>query len=262
MYSQPRIQLRSFATCRVDEGWRNNGSGQPSIYHHVHFALDGSAYWTYNTLRIPLSPGHAYWAPANMPLGYSCSGSYTHIFAVFDIQGMNEHFVEQALTAPVELGNFDLDFVQNWDRGKQENWQTSYFESFLLHRIIQHWPGYREVLKRQHTYESSFHDVLEHIHNHISADLRIRDLADLHGMSHAAFTRTFRAVIGQSPKAYVNRVLHQRARKLIVESDSHIKEIASQLAFNDEYYFNRFFKKHNGLAPLEYRKEYMSLYDE
>jgi AraC-like DNA-binding protein len=37
-------------------------------------------------------------------------------------------------------------------------------------------------------------------------------------------------------------------------TNMHIKEISSQLDFEDQFYFSRVFRKVMGLSPLEYRK--------
>ena len=41
---------------------------------------------------------------------------------------------------------------------------------------------------------------------------------------------------------------------LIGVSNSDTKEIADKMSFNNEYYFNTFFKKYFGMTPGEYKK--------
>lgn len=48
------------------------------------------------------------------------------------------------------------------------------------------------------------------------------------------------------------------AKRLLYATDMHIKEISYQLGFEDVAYFNRFFKNHSKITPLEYRKEQRS----
>ncbi len=49
------------------------------------------------------------------------------------------------------------------------------------------------------------------------------------------------------------RILLEIKRKLVY-SEKTVKEICYELNFDDPAYFNRFFKKHTGITPLEYRK--------
>jgi AraC-like DNA-binding protein len=50
-----------------------------------------------------------------------------------------------------------------------------------------------------------------------------------------------------------NRVLLE-AKRLLVNSNQNINEIAWQLSFEDNSYFSKFFKKYEGITPDEFRK--------
>jgi AraC family transcriptional regulator, transcriptional activator of pobA len=55
-------------------------------------------------------------------------------------------------------------------------------------------------------------------------------------------------------------LLHERmlleARRLLVHTDLSISQIAAQLNYSDNSYFNRFFKKSAGLTPEQFRQQY------
>jgi len=51
-----------------------------------------------------------------------------------------------------------------------------------------------------------------------------------------------------------NRVLLE-AKRLLINSDDNINEIAAHLNFFDNSYFSKFFKKYEGLTPEEFRKQ-------
>ncbi len=73
------------------------------------------------------------------------------------------------------------------------------------------------------------------------------------GVSAGQLGRICRQAIGQSPLDAINlRVLHEAQRELVYASLS-VKQIAAELGFDDEAYFGRFFKKHTGLKPTEFR---------
>jgi AraC family transcriptional activator of pobA len=48
------------------------------------------------------------------------------------------------------------------------------------------------------------------------------------------------------------RVIHEAQRELVYSTLS-IKQISAELGFDDEGYFGRFFKKHTGLKPTDFR---------
>jgi AraC family transcriptional activator of pobA len=73
------------------------------------------------------------------------------------------------------------------------------------------------------------------------------------GITPGQLTRLCRDVLGMSAQEVVNaRVVHEAQRELVYSSLS-IKQVAGELGFDDEAYFGRFFKKHTGHRPTEFR---------
>lgn len=73
-------------------------------------------------------------------------------------------------------------------------------------------------------------------------------------LSYSWFRKLFRDKYGISPMRYRQKLLHQRAQKLILNTHLSIKEIAYQLNYETQFYFSRAFKKQEGVSPLQYRK--------
>lgn len=65
---------------------------------------------------------------------------------------------------------------------------------------------------------------------------------------------------GKNTKEYINSYVMDRAKSILLNSDTSVKEIAYKLGFDDPSYFGKFFKKIQGISPTEYRttleKEY------
>lgn len=73
------------------------------------------------------------------------------------------------------------------------------------------------------------------------------------GVTPGQLTRLCRDVLGMSSLDVVNaRLIHEAQRDLVYTRCS-IKELAGSLGFSDEAYFGRFFRKHTGLTPREFR---------
>ncbi|HEY0299583.1 MAG TPA: AraC family transcriptional regulator [Arachidicoccus sp.] len=49
------------------------------------------------------------------------------------------------------------------------------------------------------------------------------------------------------------------AKRLLVNGDMTIAEIAANLNFEDNSYFNRFFKKYEGITPNDFRKQFLTV---
>ncbi|MDE0772552.1 MAG: helix-turn-helix domain-containing protein [Salibacteraceae bacterium] len=61
------------------------------------------------------------------------------------------------------------------------------------------------------------------------------------------------------------QLLHERkvlgAKRMLVYTSKQIKEVSLECGFVDVAYFNRFFKKHTGLSPSQFKAEYKSASD-
>ena len=73
------------------------------------------------------------------------------------------------------------------------------------------------------------------------------------GVTPGQLSRLCREVLGMSSLEVINaRLVHEAQRDLVFTSSS-IQQLADALGFADEAYFGRFFRKHTGLTPSEFR---------
>lgn len=76
------------------------------------------------------------------------------------------------------------------------------------------------------------------------------------GLSKPQLTRVFQRDCGDSPRRFCEGLrLHLAANCLLSSRDS-MEEIADFLGYRTQFHFSRSFKRHHGLAPLQYRKLY------
>ena len=73
------------------------------------------------------------------------------------------------------------------------------------------------------------------------------------GMTPGNLSRTITAVSGKSPLQLISEVLVVEAKTLLRKPDSNIKQVSDELNFGDQSSFGKFFKKHTGLTPVEYK---------
>lgn len=78
--------------------------------------------------------------------------------------------------------------------------------------------------------------------------------ADALGISAGQLGRLCREVMGVSTLDAINARVLQEAQRVLVYSSLSIKQVAAELGFEDEAYFGRFFKKHAGSKPTEFRE--------
>lgn len=77
--------------------------------------------------------------------------------------------------------------------------------------------------------------------------------AEALGVTAGQLGRLCREVLGMSTLDAINaRVVHEAQRELVYSSLS-VKQVAAELGFVDEAYFGRFFRKHTGYRPTDFR---------
>ncbi len=74
------------------------------------------------------------------------------------------------------------------------------------------------------------------------------------GFSYETFRKKFRAAVGFSPGQFHLDARIDRAAALLYQGRQSIKEIAVALAFCDEFYFSRCFKRRFGQSPRAFRR--------
>ncbi|MBE7063316.1 MAG: helix-turn-helix domain-containing protein [Clostridia bacterium] len=84
--------------------------------------------------------------------------------------------------------------------------------------------------------------------------LQLKTLADMMFLSPEHFVRKFKAFYGISPMKYYDRLRIDHATAAIREGQLSLAEIAESLGISDPAYFSKFFKKHVGISPGEYRR--------
>jgi AraC family transcriptional regulator len=96
--------------------------------------------------------------------------------------------------------------------------------------------------------------VRDYVHEHLTDNLTLDELAASVALSRYHFARRFRVSTGTTPHEYVLRQRVARARTLLVRTNHPLLDIALMCGFADQSHLNRVFKKHTGMPPGHYRK--------
>jgi len=95
--------------------------------------------------------------------------------------------------------------------------------------------------------------LLDHVRDHYSERLTVAQAAHMVGMSQPRFMKTFKKVAGMTLVAYLNHVRLANGLRLLRETDLTIAEIATNVGFSDQSYFDKRFKRAFGRTPREFR---------
>ena len=91
------------------------------------------------------------------------------------------------------------------------------------------------------------------LHENYRTERTVSRYASLANMSTGHFSAIIREATGRSPSEWISSVTTTYAKLLLEQTDKSIKEIAQELNFPEQFTFRKYFKRHTGMSPTEYR---------
>jgi len=104
------------------------------------------------------------------------------------------------------------------------------------------------------TYYSRLARVKEYVDHHISQPLSLGEAASIAGMEKKYFSTFFHQTTGMRFRDWSARTRVARAKEMMRSSNHSVSRVACAVGFRDVRTFERAFKKHVGLTPLDYKK--------
>lgn len=93
----------------------------------------------------------------------------------------------------------------------------------------------------------------EYIEAHWNEDVTLKKLASICNMSTTHLRHLFTEIFNTTPLGYRDSIRLIYSKDYLADEHYTISEVAYKCGFSDVNYFSRFFKKHTGLSPTEYR---------
>lgn len=104
--------------------------------------------------------------------------------------------------------------------------------------------------------QQRIHFVLDYLEHHYQNSCKIEEVAALVNLTKSGFAKFFKAQTGSCYSYYINELRIRKAIKQLTETDQSIKEIYTNIGFENQAYFNRVFKEITSLSPKTYRELY------
>jgi transcriptional regulator GlxA family with amidase domain len=101
-------------------------------------------------------------------------------------------------------------------------------------------------------------ETQEWIFADLTGDLSVEALASRAGMSLRNFARMFKRETSETPGDFVEIARVEAARRMLEDSDTPLKKVASQCGFSDQNSLRRAFMRRLGVSPVEYRQRFRS----
>lgn len=239
---------------------RQSGSEQNILI----FCIEGKGWIELNNTKRKVQKDQFFIIPANVPHKYGSENSdpWTIYWAHFTGENAS-NFIRKVFTV-VDIASDENtrndrrirlfeEIYQNLSMGfSTENLEYSSICLWYLLGAFTYIPQFERIRAIQQ------HDIIEksilYMQGHIDRKINLSDIALHCGFSVSQFSLIFKKKTSRSPMEYYNNLRIQNACQMLDFTNMHIKEIAAQLDFEDQFYFSRVFRKVMGISPLEYRK--------
>ncbi len=98
--------------------------------------------------------------------------------------------------------------------------------------------------------------VLNYLEENFEHKISLDRIAKNMYLSPVYISKIFKEETGESPINYLIRVRLERAKEILeYDNTSSIKNVATQVGYEDVYHFSKLFKKYYGISPMYYRRK-------
>ncbi len=150
---------------------------------------------------------------------------------------------------PVYLDNLSSSYAREIEKFNTLQMTPAFmrkmFESYCKLVNKHNTAGYSKVVKKAVIYIAS----------DLSADLSLRKVAELNGVSPGYLSACFKKETGKNFIDYVNTERMSQAKHLLKTTGLQVQTIAQHCGFIDLQYFSKVFKRYTGKTPRQYRED-------
>ncbi len=262
----------------VGDNW--NWKDVDSPFTRIFCVTEGRAWIIMNNTKVELHTGQLYLVPAYTRHSYYCENPFSHYYIIiYESVRSGSIFDRYRLPESIESTGRDIELFRELCQ-RYPRWQLAAFNPKSYeskNSIADSYRRFNELDDAEKMYirgavllmlsrfvaqgtprpistDRRIENVVTYIDEHLDSVITLDTLAEIACVSKAYLIRMFSLGFGLTPIAYINRRRVEKAQLMLQTTSMSVKEIAYTLGFTDNSYFNRLFKKHTGLTPMNYRQ--------
>lgn len=95
--------------------------------------------------------------------------------------------------------------------------------------------------------------AIEYVHENYSQDITIDSLCNYLDINKSYFCSLFKRYTGNTFSYFLNHFRVEKSKKLLINSNLSLLDIAIEVGFNNQNYYSMVFKKYTNMSPSKYR---------
>lgn len=171
------------------------------------------------------------------------------------ISQVESSFLELSEEDIAWYSRFVAEYEKDWDKTKPFNriFTIKILEILIMHAIKYGVSNSFMSLNPSAKVSASIPSAVRYIQKNFRKDIKMKDVAESVWLSEKYFSHLFHEVMGVTFSEYLIDIRLRNACHMLVHANDSVTEIARDSGFNNVKHFQRTFKKHFGVTPLEYR---------
>lgn len=103
--------------------------------------------------------------------------------------------------------------------------------------------------------DSVLENILYYINHNFKENIKLETIAPIFGYNSSYLGKLFTQKTGESFNSYIDHMRINHSKKLLLENNRKVYEIAEEIGYKNVDYFHKKFKKYVGESPAEFRKK-------
>ena len=197
----------------------------------------------------------------NAVIGFICAGEFTtceklaayRIRKVANAYNIDRELLENKFKESVKSEKIDKTLVKNLLTIVAEYFSIMYSTLSSTH-------GKLNAKQTKHLSIESYilSHTIEYIMQNFQDAISVKKIAKFCHCSESYINHIFKKNMKLNISAYINKVRIEKAKELLLKSNTSVTEIALKVGFNDPNYFSSVFSEISGTSPKNFRKMYMA----
>lgn len=244
--------------CKASHAWG------PGVRDHylIHYVIRGKGRYDYGDKEYRLGAGDVFLVYPNSVIRYEADAADPWEYAWVGFNGSDAAIILEATDFSREepvlhhstQGEQIRQQIQEIYETSGNDFHHSVEMTGRLYTLLSTFLRASKGYSKTNTSQNYVQKAIEYISANYSYAITVEDIADYVGLSRSQLFRSFRSVLGQSPKEYLTDFRLRQASYLLENSNLPIMTIANSVGFDNSLYFSKTFHRKQQKTPTEYRQ--------